>query len=107
MDDAVETLHRQTEDTRALSQSIRNEVEQLMVAFQFQDRVSQIIDQVVQAVEGIGAHVEEAARTRQLPSQQQWDQTLKRGYSTEEQHNADSGSKNAGARAQASEVTFF
>ena len=107
MDDAVETLHRQTEDTRALSQSIRSEVEQLMVAFQFQDRVSQIIDQVVQAVEGIGAHVEEATRTRQLPSQTQWDQTLKRGYSTEEQHNADSGSKNAGARAQASEVTFF
>lgn len=107
MDDAVETLHKQTEDTRALSQSIRGEVEQLMIAFQFQDRVSQIIDQVVQAVEGIGAHVEEAARTRRLPSQDLWDQTLTRGYSTEEQHHAESDPKRPQGSAQASEVTFF
>jgi methyl-accepting chemotaxis protein len=57
VDEAVESLHQQSEETRALSASIRTEVEELMVAFQFQDRVSQIIDQVVQAVEGIGGYL--------------------------------------------------
>jgi methyl-accepting chemotaxis protein len=108
VDQAVESLHQQSEDTRVLSQSIRTEVESLMVAFQFQDRVNQIIDQVVQAVEGIGAQVEQAARTRRLPSAQDWQETLSRGYSTEEQQNnhGTPGERGA-ASAKASEVTFF
>lgn len=109
VDEAVESLHRQTEDTRALSQSIRTEVESLMVAFQFQDRVNQIIDQVVQAVEGIGAHVETAARTRRLPPQAEWERTLTSGYSTLEQQNIHTTASESTkpAAAQASEVTFF
>ncbi len=108
VDEAVESLHHQSEETRALSASIRTEVEELMVAFQFQDRVSQIIDQVVQAVEGIGAHVEQATRTRRLPSAQTWQDTLSRGYSTEEQqHNHASPHARSGSAQPASEVTFF
>jgi len=108
VDEAVESLHQQSEETRALSQSIRTEVESLMVAFQFQDRVNQIIDQVVQAVEGIGSQVEQAARTHRLPSAQDWQETLTRGYSTEEQqHNHASRGAPTAATTQASEVTFF
>ena len=108
VDEAVESLHQQSEETRALSASIRTEVEELMVAFQFQDRVSQIIDQVVQAVEGIGAHVEQATRTQRLPSAQTWQDTLSRGYSTEEQqHNHASPQARSGSAQAASEVTFF
>jgi len=105
---AVESLNRRAGDTRELSQAIRVEVEAMMVAFQFQDRVSQIIDQVLQAVEGVSAHVEQAARTQRLPSDTDWQRTLTSGYSTEEQQT--NHSKNAtGTKAPtaASKVTFF
>jgi methyl-accepting chemotaxis protein len=105
---AVESLNQRADETRELSQSIRTEVEAMMVAFQFQDRVSQIIDQVLQAVEGVSAHVEQAARTRRLPSDEDWQRTLTSGYSTEEQqtNHVHDGSA-AKAPAAASEVTFF
>jgi methyl-accepting chemotaxis protein len=105
---AVESLNRRAEDTRELSQSIRSEVETMMVAFQFQDRVSQIVDQVLQAVEGISGHVEQAARTHRLPSDEAWQRTLASGYSTlEQQKNHAGDGPGAKAPAQASEVTFF
>jgi methyl-accepting chemotaxis protein len=105
---AVESLNKRADDTRELSQSIRSEVESMMVAFQFQDRVSQIVDQVLHAVEGISGHVEQAARTRRMPSDEDWHRTLASGYSTEEQQINHSGDgPGAKAPAQASEVTFF
>jgi methyl-accepting chemotaxis protein len=91
-----------------VSQSIRTEVESLMVAFQFQDRVNQIIDQVITAFDGISAHLDESARTHRMPAQEDWHRTLTSGYSTVEQatnHGADA--KTAKTPAQASEVTFF
>jgi methyl-accepting chemotaxis protein len=106
--EAVESLNRRADDTRELSQSIRAEVEAMMVAFQFQDRVSQIIDQVLRAVEGIAGHIEQASRSRRLPSDEAWQRTLVSGYSTEEQqsnHSADE--PGAKAPSKASEVTFF
>jgi methyl-accepting chemotaxis protein len=106
--EAVETLNRRADDTRELSQSIRAEVEAMMVAFQFQDRVSQIIDQVLQAVEGISGHIEQASRTRRLPSDEDWQHTLASGYSTaEQQSNHAADGPGATAPAKASEVTFF
>jgi methyl-accepting chemotaxis protein len=105
---AVESLNRRAGDTRELSQSIRTEVEAMMVAFQFQDRVSQIIDQVLQAVEGVSAHVEQASRTQRLPSDADWQRTLTSGYSTEEQQtNHSKDATGAKAPVAASEVTFF
>ncbi|RPH44665.1 MAG: hypothetical protein EHM87_09515 [Burkholderiales bacterium] len=105
---AVESLNQRADDTRERSQSIRTEVEAMMVAFQFQDRVSQIIDQVLQAVDGISTHVEQAARTRRLPSDADWQRTLTAGYSTEEQQtNHAQDAAGAKSPAPASEVTFF
>jgi methyl-accepting chemotaxis protein len=105
---AVESLNQRADDTRELSQSIRTEVEAMMVAFQFQDRVSQIIDQVLQAVDGISTHVEQATRTRHLPSDADWQRTLTAGYSTEEQHTHHAQDA-SGAKAQpaAAGITFF
>lgn len=119
--EAVSSLQQQSETSRVISQSIRTEVEQLMVAFQFQDRVNQIIDQVVQAVDGIGQQIDEARRTGQPPDAQRWQQTLTAGYSTEEQQRNHAGAGSSGSdtsRAQATtsssaqssssqEVTFF
>jgi methyl-accepting chemotaxis protein len=105
---AVESLNRRADDTRAQSQSIRGEIESMMVAFQFQDRTSQIIDQVLLALEGVHGHLDEAARTRRLPPDETWRTTLTRGYSTEEQQSNHTGARpGASAPASASEVTFF
>jgi methyl-accepting chemotaxis protein len=43
---------RQTADLGARGEHVREEVQQLMVAFQFQDRVQQILDQVHQSIDG-------------------------------------------------------
>lgn len=108
VDEAVESLSARAESTRAVSQSIRSEVESLMVAFQFQDRVNQIIDQVINAFDGVAAHLDESARTNRMPAQEDWHRTLTSGYSTVEQAtNHGSSAKPANASTQASEVTFF
>jgi methyl-accepting chemotaxis protein len=108
VDEAVESLSARAESTRVVSQSIRSEVESLMVAFQFQDRVNQIIDQVITAFDGIAGHLDESARTHRMPAQEDWHRTLTSGYSTVEQAtNHGSSSGHAKAPAQASEVTFF
>lgn len=108
VDEAVESLSARAESTRAVSQSIRTEVESLMVAFQFQDRVNQIIDQVINAFDGVAAHLDESARTNRIPPQEDWHRTLTSGYSTVEQAtNHGSSAKPANAPTQASEVTFF
>ncbi len=108
VDEAVESLSARAESTRVVSQSIRTEVETLMVAFQFQDRVNQIIDQVINAFDGIAGHLDESARTHRMPAQEDWHRTLTSGYSTVEQAtNHGSSSGHAKAPAQASEVTFF
>jgi methyl-accepting chemotaxis protein len=108
VDEAVESLSARAESTRAVSQSIRSEVESLMVAFQFQDRVNQIIDQVINAFDGVAAHLEESARTNRMPAQEDWHRTLTSGYSTVEQAtNHGSSAKPANTSTQASEVTFF
>jgi methyl-accepting chemotaxis protein len=108
VDEAVESLSTRAQSNRAVSQSIRSEVESLMVAFQFQDRVNQIIDQVIHAFDGIAAHLEESARTHRMPEQEDWHRTLTSGYSTVEQaSNHGANARPAKAPAQASEVTFF
>jgi methyl-accepting chemotaxis protein len=108
VDEAVESLSARAQSHRAVSQSIRSEVESLMVAFQFQDRVNQIIDQVINAFDGIAAHLEESARTHRMPEQEDWHRTLTSGYSTVEQAtNHGANAVSAKASAQASEVTFF
>lgn len=108
VDEAVESLSTRAQSNRAVSQSIRSEVESLMVAFQFQDRVNQIIDQVIHAFDGIAAHLEESARTHRMPEQEDWHRTLTSGYSTVEQaFNHGANARPAKAPAQASEVTFF
>lgn len=115
VNEAVSSLQEQSETSRVISQSIRTEVEQLMVAFQFQDRVNQIIDQVVQAVDGIGHQIDEARRTGQAPDAQRWQAILTAGYSTAEQQLNHAGDANDAAPAKrrdstataSQEVTFF
>jgi len=67
--------------------------------------VNQIIDQVVQAVDGIGQQIDEARRTGQPPDAQRWQQTLTAGYSTEEQQRNHAGAGASGSDASRPKAT--
>jgi len=90
-----------------------------MMAFQFQDRVQQIMEQVNRSIEQAVQQVDGALRQGQRLDRERWQQLLQAGYTTDEQRAAHgtSGSRDptgAGAPTsppaaaqQASELTFF
>jgi methyl-accepting chemotaxis protein len=76
-------------------------VEQMMVSFQFQDRVQQILDQITQSMGAACARLAQGHR----PDSAEWHALLSAGYTTEEQR---SGHVEAGtAKPDASSATFF
>lgn len=108
MEDAVGDLQRRADQLRAGGESVRTEVEKLMVAFQFQDRVHQILDQVVGSItESLDAlHV--GLETGSVPGQAEWEAMLSKGYTTQEQRAVDRGAPAHAAAAPASTTaTFF
>lgn len=95
-----------------LSNRIRNEIEEMLVAFQFQDRVSQILQHVTTTLQ----HVDTALA--QLPSVESGEssalaieqllQEMRKGYTTQEQHQNHEPTATAGNQsATAGSVMFF
>lgn len=105
VDTAVGQLHQRAAELSARGQAVRAQVEQLMVAFQFQDRVHQIMDQVTSSITSAVARLQESMACGQVPSADEWTALLSVGYTTIEQH-AVSGSA-APAAAGPGETTFF
>lgn len=92
-------------DTRAVhlterSQAVRQEVERLMVAFQFHDRVHQILDQIIRTMDNAAQRL----HSGEPPDLQEWGELLRQGYTTLEQHAVHGGQP---APAKTSEATFF
>jgi len=81
----------------------------MMVAFQFQDRVQQIMEQVNRSIEQAIGQVDVALREGQRVDRVQWQAMLQQGYTTDEQRAAHTSGKPEGSRStqQASELTFF
>ena len=92
-------LHATELGTR--SAVVRAHVEQMMISFQFQDRVQQILDQITQSM---GAASERLAQGHR-PDPDEWQALLSAGYTTEEQRSGQAGSNLA--KAEASSATFF
>jgi len=119
VEDVVKQLHERATALGAHGESVRHQVEQMMMSFQFQDRVQQIMEQVNRSIEQAVQQVDGALRQGQRLDRARWQQLLQAGYTTEEQRAAhgQSGSRStpgAGAQAaspaaaqQASELTFF
>lgn len=105
VDEAVSGLNERAQDLRDRGARIRNEVEQLMMGFQFQDRVAQIVGQVTASMQMAAAKLQQAIESGHLPSPEDWDAMLREGYTTAEQR-AGAHSVNAGS-APAAETTFF
>lgn len=101
----VEGLNKRASELNERGHQVRAQVEQLMVAFQFQDRVQQITDQVrasiLSSVDALGhslAHGE-------VPSAEAWQALLSMGYTTSEQRVLTTDSPVAAS--ETTETTFF
>jgi methyl-accepting chemotaxis protein len=101
----VETMGGAAEQMRHHGNIIRNDVENLLVALQFQDRISQILDVVMTDINKLQQTVGQIAE-EELPSTEQWLQDLQSTYTMEEEF------RNPGDNTQQSsnnntEITFF
>jgi len=102
VDQAVTELNQRAAELGQRGQIVRVQVEQLMMAFQFQDRVHQIVDQVNSSIHSAVACLQQALPTGQTPQAEAWRTLLSAGYSTQEQRAVLAG---AGARARAGAAT--
>ena len=101
VDTSVEELHAKAQDLAARSDVVKQQVERLMVAFQFHDRVHQILDQIMNTMH----NASERLKTGTPPDKAEWEALLKAGYTTLEQHQSHEGQETA--EVKTSEATFF
>lgn len=107
VDAAVAQLHERAAQLRSRGEAVRAQVEQLMIAFQFQDRVSQILDQVSASITTAATRLRDAFDEGRVPDAGEWHALLSAGYTTDEQRAAGSGSAAAAPVAANNETTFF
>lgn len=105
VDAAVSQLHERAAELTARGHAVRAHVEQLMVAFQFQDRVHQIMDQVTSSITSAVAQLQASLASGRAPDAAEWTALLSAGYTTIEQHAV--GGSAAPAAAGPGETTFF
>lgn len=99
----VRELARSADEMRVQGSSIREDVESMLVALQFQDRTRQILE----VVEGDIARLGLAVDSGELPDTSAWLLELESRYTMEEErHNHDSSSGGS-ASAQEGDITFF
>ena len=107
VDTAVSQLNARAQELSARGEAVRGQVEQLMVAFQFQDRVHQIMDQVNQSIFSAMASMQRSLLEGSAPDAAAWTELLSAGYTTDEQRNALSGEPAAAASSSSNDTTFF
>jgi methyl-accepting chemotaxis protein len=108
VDSAVSQLNERAAELAARGEAVRAQVEQLMVAFQFQDRVHQIMDQVAQSIAQGMARLAAALAAGTPPTADEWTALLSAGYTTDEQRAVGSGgAAPAAAASSSSDTTFF
>jgi methyl-accepting chemotaxis protein len=110
VDGAVSALNARAAALRERGESVRAQVEQLMIAFQFQDRVSQILDQVSHSIQDGAERLQRALADGRAPTREEWDALLGAGYTTDEQRSirgAPGAAPAASVPQPQSETTFF
>ncbi len=107
VDGAVAQLHERAAEQTAQGELVKEHVQQLLIAFQFQDRVHQIMDQLrasmTAAVESLSADV----RQGRIPDTEAWQALLGAGYTTAEQRAVARGEATAAAPQSNTETVFF
>ena len=107
VDGAVAQLNQRAAELSARGEAVRALVEQLMVAFQFQDRVQQIVDQVKHSMTRAVTSLGQALAEGVAPPAAAWQALLSAGYATDEQRAVSDGRAAAAPRADKHETTFF
>ena len=85
VDAAVNQLHERAAEQTAHGELVKSQVEQLMVAFQFQDRVHQIMDQLQSSIHAAVQSLQQSLRQGRVPEPAAWQALLSAGYTTAEQ----------------------
>lgn len=107
VDATVTQLNERAAELGARGETVRAQVEQLMVAFQFQDRVHQIMDQVTQSISSAVLRLQQSLSAGTVPSADEWMTLLTAGYTTDEQRAVSQGVAHQSAAQAATETTFF
>ncbi len=113
LQDTIETLQDDSTSLRASGSDIRNEISKVLVNFQFQDRVSQILGRVREDLGSIVERVDNARTQRASGDITPVDykvhvEEMAASYTTEEQtHNHNSPVAHSGVQANEEEITFF
>lgn len=103
----VSELQARSATQSAQGEIVKAQVEQLLMAFQFQDRVHQILDQLRTSMAEAATTLQGAAASGLAPDAQAWQALLASGYTTAEQRAVTPGQATSAAPAQTIETTFF
>jgi methyl-accepting chemotaxis protein len=116
--DVIQTYQHVTRELKDSQQTlsasgshVRDEIQDVLVNLQFQDRISQILGHVMDDMQRLESTLGSALAAPHdqpppPPDTQGWLANLKRTYTTHEQHSLHSGGKAQGGSAS-EEVTFF
>lgn len=105
VDSVVSELHNRAAELGVRGEAVRIYVEQMMVSFQFQDRVQQILDQIAQSMHAVTERMNETTAQGSLPEYEAWETLLSEGYTTDEQRSRLPSS--SAAQPQTASATFF
>ena len=112
VDATVSALNERAAQLRVRGEGIKAQVEMLMMAFQFQDRVAQILGQVRASINAATGELQGAIARGRAPETAHWAALLNAGYTTAEQRHAGGRHAEATAHAPAADgaagaTTFF
>ncbi len=104
---AVAQLHERAAQLRTRGEAVRAQVEQLMIAFQFQDRVNQILDQVCASIGTAAQRLRDAVDQGRVPDAAEWQALISAGYTTAEQRAVATAAGGTPSASASSATTFF
>ncbi len=114
VDEVLASLHATMEQIsgdgaqlRQRGAALQGEVAQMLTAFQFQDRISQILDVVRTDLARIGELAAHPASTVSVPAPQEWMARLQSTYTMDEERHLHAPSDGSRPAEPASAVTFF
>jgi methyl-accepting chemotaxis protein len=107
MGQTIHALDTRTRDMTQRGEQVKALIEQMMIAFQFQDRVDQITAQIAASIDRATESLREAASNGAMPDPDTWRELLQSGYTTEEQRQVGSSSRSVAPHPGPVAATFF
>ena len=102
--DAVETLHGESAVLRTRASEIQSDITSMLVSFQFQDRVTQILSVVRDDIDRLDQLARQQPAPDTRPTPPQWIEQLRATYTMTDEDHAHAG---AAAPTAAPSLTFF